>query len=285
MANFNLGGAVDPSNPTQVMATPAISSGSTMMFPSDISNMPYYTSLRFVKYSRPFAGSTASEKETGTIILPIPQNFIDAQSVRYNGTEMGNLGALGLSAAFGDFNEAQKAGQSFSNALGDSDGKVAKIKTALGAMASIIPKEMSDSTFGRIVAAGTGVVPNPHLALLFDGVNLRSHSLQWRFSPKNEAEAKTLGQLLYFMKRKMLPSYNATVSKFALDFPDQVYVDFKNVDTQFKDSIKKSMILDVQVDGAPEGVSFYKSGVPTVVELRLDLTETEIRTQEDYTAT
>jgi hypothetical protein len=287
MANFNINGPVAPSDnsPTAVMTTPAISSGgSAMTFPGDIANMPYYTTLNFVKYSRPFASSSATEQTTGTIILPIPEQLNDTNTVRYEGLNYGAVAALGAAAIAGDYSESKKAGQSlaqaFKNANGASD--YARIAAVVG-IASV-PPGMQDNKVAAVAQGSLGVIQNPHLALLFDGVNLRTHTLSWKLSPKTEAEAKTLGTLIYFLKRKSLPSFNAIVSKFALDYPDQVLVEFTNVDKQFKDSIKKSMVENVSVDIAYDAPAFYKSGRPVEVRLTLNLKEVEIRTQEDYTS-
>jgi hypothetical protein len=291
MANFNIGGAVDPSNPTQVMAVPAISSGgSAMSFPGDIENMPYYTTLKFVKYSRPFAGSTATEQTTGTVVLPLPEQLTDSNDVRYNGANYGVYGAMGAAigaaignADLGELNEAKKAGQSLAQAYNNAAGTQDYARIAAMMAIAAVPGNMQDGKAAQIVQGSLGVVQNPHLALLFDGVNLRQHTLSWKLSPKTEAEAKSLGTLIYFMKKVSLPSYNATVNKFALDYPNQVIVDYKDVDKQYKDSIKKSMIMNVSVEIANDGPAFYKSGRPVEVRLALALTEVEIRTQEDYT--
>jgi hypothetical protein len=290
MANFNLNGPVSSSDnsPTAVMQTPAVSSGgSAMSFPGDIQNMPYYTSLRFVKYSRPFAGSSATEQTTGTVILPVPENMIDSNDLRYNGMEYGIVGAMGAAAGAaiggsGDLNEAKKVGQSIAQAYQNatSGADYARIAAVVGLAA--VPAGMQDSKIAGIIQGSLGVIQNPHLALLFDGVNLRQHSLSWKFSPKSESEAKSLGTLIKFMKKSSLPSYNQTISKFALDYPNQVIVDFVGVDKDFKDSIKKSMVGNITVSIADDAPAFFKGGRPVEIRLRMDLTETEIRTQEDY---
>jgi hypothetical protein len=290
MANFNLNGPVSSSDnsPTAVMQTPAVSSGgSAMSFPGDIQNMPYYTSLRFVKYSRPFAGSSATEQTTGTVILPVPEGMVDVNDLRYNGMNYGIVGAMGaaIGAAIGgsgDLNEAKKVGQDLATAYQNAQGGAdyARIAAVVGLAA--VPGGMQDSKIAGIVQGSLGVVQNPHLALLFDGVNLRPHSLSWKLSPKSESEAKSLGTLLTFMKKASLPSYNQIVSKFALDYPNQVIVDFVGVDKQFKDSIKKSMVTNIAVDIANDAPAFFKGGRPVEIRVRLELTEVEIRTAEDY---
>jgi hypothetical protein len=290
MANFNLSGPVSSTDnsPTAVMQTPAISSGgSAMSFPGDIQNMPYYTTLKFVKYSRPFAGSSATEQTTGTVVLPIPENLMDANDVRYNGMNYGIVGAIGAEAgasAFGsgDFNEAKKVGQSLAQAYQNAQGSSDYARMAAMVGIAAVPGGLQDSKIAGIVQGSLGVIQNPHLALLFDGVNLRQHSLSWKLSPKNEAEAKSLGTLIKFMKKASLPSYNQVVSKFALDYPNQVIVDFTGVDKDFKDSIKKSMVGNITVSIADDGPAFRKGGRPAIISVRLDLTEVEIRTAEDY---
>ena len=61
----------------------------------------------------------------------------------------------------------------------------------------------------------TGTIINPHTALIFDGVGLKSFTFDWQFSPKNEDEHKTLTNIIKKIKTHILPNYKTPVGNVA----------------------------------------------------------------------
>lgn len=260
------------------------SSASTLSFPGNIQNAAYYSRLTFKKYNRARTTDKATTQVTATVILPIPENFGDTQKPSWYFDKLGILGS--------DIDEIKKGGQAAFQA-GSSiydqfkdgnivNGSVSAVKFA-GLLAAVVsPASMRDGKIQQRLSQQFGVVINPHLSLMFDGMALRQHNFNWKFAPRNAQEASTLGQIISTIRQRSLPSYNAMVSKFALDYPDTVEIEFVNIDTNFKTKVFKSAITNVSTNLGPSGIAFFPKGVPVETELSISLVETEIVVREDF---
>ena len=117
---------------------------------------------------------------------------------------------------------------------------------------------------------------NPFLSLMFQQPQFRSFGFQWTLAPKNEAETKTLTEIIRTIKASMLPALDGTDrnSTFLL-YPLVVEPSFVPNDFGFK--FKRCVINDLRVNYAPTGAPsfFKKTNQPTMVELTLQLTEIE----------
>jgi hypothetical protein len=74
--------------------------------------------------------------------------------------------------------------------------------------------------------ANLGLARNPHTALLFNGVDLRNFTFNWRFSPRSQAQSQKLNTIINTIKRAMHP--NLTLGGFALDYPNLFTIEFNN---------------------------------------------------------
>jgi hypothetical protein len=136
-----------------------------------------------------------------------------------------------------------------------------------------------------------GAVPNPHLQAIFSGVDLRTHTFQWTFAPRNVQESKNLKAIINEIKKNSLPAYSTTGTA-ALQYPPMVDIKLMPwANTPGDDIIKfkKCLIKSVSVNYAPAGLpSFFASQpgdttkYPTMIQLELQMLETEIQTAKDY---
>lgn len=279
----------DPNAP-QVAIPAALtnSSASSLSFPGSIENAAYYTRLSFYKYSRSRPSDKAKDELRATVILPIPETFGDRIAADWNQTELGVFG--GLVDATGSATQQLQSGSSAYDVLkGTLNGVKLNSARDAGVLAmTLTPKSMRDSSAGAVQAFASqalGAVVNPHLTATFNGVPLRQHVLQWKFSPRNAKEATDLGKIINRIRSEALPSYNQTVSKFALDYPSTVQAEFVNVSKDYKTKIFKSTVIDFTTDLGVSGVAFYANGVPVEVSVNMTLQETEICTREDFPVT
>jgi hypothetical protein len=263
-------------------------STTSLSFPGDIQNAQYYTRLSFAQYNRARPNSTREDKITATIILPLPEAFGDSQQAMWND------GALGLAGAdlkeFKDLvSKGYEAGADLASNIrknGSGGINVNELIQSLGTtVMAFTPSSMRDGQLQARAMQELGAVTNPHLSLTYNGQGLRNHVLNWKFAPRTEQEATTLGNIIQTMRLRTLPSYNKTVNKFALDYPDTVSVTFQGVDANFKTKIFKSAVKEITTDLSPSGLTFYPNGRPVIVNLSMALTETEIVTREDFDGT
>lgn len=247
----------------QAINTKDITNAAVMQFPDQLGQ--YYISLDFQSYSRPSPQMEALFKRFKTILLPIPrdlkENFdLDIDS-KAQGALAGGLADLGVDLLRG---------------AGD---KVSGTEFAIlyGAIAQKFEGSAADA-----LGQALGAVPNPHLQALFQGVQLRNHSFQWTFAPRNPQESKNLKAIVKEIKKNSLPAYSTTGTA-ALQYPPMV--DIKIMpwgDDLIK--FKKCLVKGVSVNYAPSGLPSFFAGTrePTMIQLEIQLIETEIQTAKDY---
>jgi hypothetical protein len=255
----------------QAINTKDITNAAVMQFPDQMGQ--YYISFDFQSYSRPSPQMQALFKRFRTILLPVPrdlkENFDLDISSKDQGALAGGLADLGVDLLRG-------AGDKVSG-------------TEFAILYGAIAQKFEGSTADALGQA-LGAVPNPHLQALFQGVQLRNHSFQWTFAPRNRQESKNLKAIIKEIKKNSLPAYSTTGTA-ALQYPPIVDIKIMPWAAWGDDLIKfkKCLVKGVSVNYAPSGLpSFFASKpgdtekYPTMIQLEIQLIETEIQTAKDY---
>jgi hypothetical protein len=240
------------------------SSAITMQFPDQLGK--YYMVLDFQSYNRPSPQMEAIFKRFKTIRLPIPRDLKETFGLNIDGKPQGVGGGLA------------DIGTDLLRGAGES------VKGQLFALAysGLVQKtEGAADTFGQL----TGAVPNPHLQAIFSGVDLREHTFQWTFAPRNPQESRTLMAIIQEIKKNSLPAYS-TQGTAALMYPPMVELKLMPWNETNEDFIrfKKCLVKNVSVNYAPAGLPSFFRGTkdPTMIQLELQFLETEIQTARDY---
>lgn len=247
----------------QKIRTADITSAAVMQFPDQLGE--YYMKLDFQSYHRPSPQMKAVFKRFKTIALPVPRDLKEAFELNVDGKPQGAAGGLadiGVDILRGAGKDAVS-------------GKFALIYS--------IAAQALEGTTGDILGQAIGAIPNPHLQAIFSGVDLRTHTFQWTFAPRNPQESLNLKAIIKEIKKNSLPSYSTTGTA-ALQYPPMVEVML--VPRQLNELItfKKCLVKSVSVNYAPAGLpSFFKgTQEPTMIQLEIQLLETEIQTAQDY---
>jgi len=273
-------------------------------FPSDLGS--HSMMLNFYDYvGFDATTSDAASRSRGVpkefLALPVPTNLIESYGVNYNQTGLGtlagaatrNAGKIANSIEGLKNNIIQGAKQVYAGEFGaagdialeaispDSFLEAAKVngkdiaQLALRNMASIVP-----SAQGAIDIL-TGETINPHIANLLDSVPLRNHSFNWKLSPRNAAEDKTLQKIFMTIKRNMHPAFGGIGDSF-LTYPREVEIDILGTENDLY-YFKRSVITGFTVNHAPDGPAFHVgNGRPVSYDVTLNVQEVEIITQEDF---
>jgi len=118
---------------------------------------------------------------------------------------------------------------------------------------------------------------------IFEGVELRNHSFQWTFTPRNADESRSLRAMIDLFKQNCLPAFSKLGTP-VLQYPP--LVDIKFVPSEISDLIKFNtcMVKDVSINYAPQGLPSFFHGTkqPTMIQLSIELIETEIQTANKY---
>jgi hypothetical protein len=262
-----VGAAETTMDAVQAINEQNITNPMVMQFPDQIGQ--YYMSLDFQSYHRPSPQMEAIFKRFRTIQLPIPRDLKENFDL--------NIGDSAQGALTGGLADA---GVDLLRGAGD---KVSGTEFAIlyGALA-----QKFEGNAANILGQALGAVPNPHLQALFNGVELRNHSFQWTFAPRNPQESKNLKAIINEIKKNSLPAYSTSGTAVLL-YPPMVDVKLMPWGNDLI-TFKKCLVKSVSVNYAPAGLpSFFaaassKEKYPTMIQLEIQLIETEIQTAKDY---
>lgn len=230
-----------------------------------------YTMLRFVQYTRFEPKSNIETITTATIQLPIPNQIPENIQIKTGATDVGYVGNLN--------NIYDKAsGSTLSDIISSSKDQFSDdvVKNSARAIA------LSPSIFGddakKSAELSAGLVKNPHTTSFFDGVNLRTFNLTWRFSARNQNESNMINNIINLIRERMHPE--ESLSGYSLDYPDLVYVDFEGDVKPYLPQYNRSFITNMNINtSSGDGTIFYKSGAPIFVEIMLTFAEINIITR------
>jgi hypothetical protein len=256
--------------------------------------------LMFKSYSYQGTGGTVrprAQARTGnTVVLPLPTNIRDSYSVQVGPYELGGLGEMAAELAsstnyvdaFGTIGQdlVDQANRGINDAGNMSFGDLLSSARAAGAF---VGRNLLDSLPGADgvaagVSVGTGTAVNPHVALKFDGVNLKSHSFNWSLSPRNEQESDQIQGIVNLIRNRMLPAYRdggtgGAISRALLSYPDLVEIYFTGLNQEYFYYFKPAMINSFDVDFSPNGIALNRGGRPAFINMSMTVTEAKIHTR------
>lgn len=245
-----------------------------LSFPNNIGE--YWISFVFEAYERKVPLSSAKSLPTQTINLPIPSNLQEQFAMQYADKQLGIAGFLEQNIPTGiNFSDAKSVGEAVGKATSETFKQAGNIQGAFYLGRSVAG--LSDSV-GSAVDKATGTILNPFQSLVFQGINLRTHSFTYKFSPNNETETKTLKEILYEFKRRMHPQKD----NLLYTFPDTVKIFFGKVNSE-PYFFKKCFLESMSINYAPSGVPafFTQTSSPVEVEFSLSFKEIEPMTRDD----
>jgi len=233
-----------------------------------------HTRMQIFRYQRPRPNSQVLKVPVGTIILPYPDHIPpDHYSMDIRSQDLGLLGNIT------DLKEAESVQSVLDTVRERLGGMTGSEVGAIAALGLSIAPVMSDGFTGNVSRATTGVVKNPHTALLFNNVNLRTFQIMWKLSPRSIAQSTKLNSIINLIKRAMHP--NLALGGFALDYPNLVRIDFNN-DKEGITKIDYAFIKDFTIDGTPNGHVYYRDGFPSLINMTMTVEEVQIKTAEDF---
>ena len=255
---------------------------SGVRFPNDITD-------NYITFTPKNRGKSAKLTPTkdgsgGSITLPIPSNLSTGYNAQYDtGTGLG---------ALGNYAKSVGAGAEF-NAADAGTAAVEQLKqiglSASPEIAAIIGGVVGNNPIGAGVGAaaaaaargsavGAGIAVNPHLAVIFSGVNFRTHQFQYKFSPRDASESDNLKNIIKKFKLNMHPSIEGAAF---FKYPNEFDIEFSSSHQNYLFKFGTSVLSDFQINYNPDGGSyFHDNGAPVSIALSLAFTEIDIITQD-----
>lgn len=249
--------------------------------------------------------SDRSLVRNGTIILPMPDNITDGNSVSYADSEMNALTAIGLAGGYQFMTEVggaigrlespgtimgkaktiaeQYAGQAF-NSIGGADGLQDVITKKLSSM--LVGTVGGNVTLNQLLARQDGVIFNPNKELLFNGVNLRTFNFSFKLMPRNKEESLQVERIIRSFKRNMAPVVGGSKTGYGfLRTPSVFELQYMNGSRQhpFLHKFKQCFLENCTVNYTGDGFyATYKDGEPVSMVLNLTFKEIEPLYDIDY---
>ena len=265
------------------------------------------TSNRLVGNTRSYALGIRPIKNEGTILLPVPSNVQDGNSVKVGDSSLNGLQAAGASSVMdamdtdlsksGSFKEGWSTlTSSFAGAAQNFAGQVQdgatldKIKgVALNKLtASALGIFGGNVTTNQLLARQSGEIINPNMELLFDGPTLRAFKFQFKMTPRNQREAEQIRLIIRSFKRNMAPIASGGTEKegaWFLKTPKVFELRYRtgNKDHKYLHKFKQCFLTDISVNYTGDGVySTYEDGSPVSYLMDLSFKELEPIYDIDY---
>lgn len=277
------------SDPTATIDSETGQSTTVLGFPHD--RPKYYMSFAFEEYRRPtqFEGL----KSNGTqdyIVLPLPQNLRDNNSLSYGDVE-GNFLTEALTRIVQDKSDMMRSGDMKANLEGLIDSlnpndlnKAGEAASGWGAKSAIAAARAAANVAGEPGLVDTalqlpGLADNPFTTVAFSGPRFKTHSFFWRLSAKSEEESVTIKNIVNTFKRVAHPDLLSAGLGGFYKYPWIVWPKFcPDESAEYMYRFKPCVITDVNINYSPnDRPGFYAiSMAPIEVILELHLKEIEI---------
>jgi hypothetical protein len=260
---------------------------------TDISfaDSPHQMQLRFTDYTYNAATASSIEGTNGSVTLPLPESLADAIGVNIGGTELGGLGVLaaqGSGAIRGAIDSILQERDAVSEirSLIEGGAQSATDLSTIGSATSYFTRRaLSQIGFEGVaqgISVGSGTALNPHKALIFDGVELKTFNFSWNLSPRSQEEADTIASIINTIRVNMLPEFEGGPARPLLRYPSLVQPVIHGISQQHTFAFKVGMISNLSVDYSPNGMAINRGGIPAITKLSFTFNEASIPTREQY---
>lgn len=246
--------------------------GALLQYPPNMGK--YYMTMKFREYVRQAPQLQSALKFDNAIVLPVPRRLEEEFNMQVSGT------ALGLAGGAADIIQTISAG------AGEDYSPTQAF--AFSAMTKVLGDAASGGALGNVsdtLYSYIGSVPNPHMAALFQGVDLRKFQFEWTFSPRNVNESIAIQEIVLKLKQNSLPAFS-TLGTPVLQYPLMCQIEMEPWHSDGADliSFKPALLESVKVNYSPNGIPSFFAGtnLPTFIQISLSFVETTYFTSNDF---
>ena len=240
--------------------------------------------------------------EDGVILLPMPSNIQDSNSVSYDNDSMNALAAFGAGAVQ-DVIKSPDPVKSLLDVIGKpasatggtngagtpasgifKDGEKLKDLALKALTAQAVNVFGAGVSLNQLLAREGGKILNPNMELLFNNVTLRTFRFSFKMTPRDENESLQVKSIIRSLKRNMAPKRGDETGLF-LDTPNIFELNYKKGKKlhPFLHRFKQCALSDMSVNYTGENVyATYGDGTPISVVMNLTFKELVPIYQEDY---
>ena len=219
----------------------------------------------------------------GSVVLPIPNNISDTNSMDWGSNSMNALEAGLAAAAFTGITEGIGKGVETLGAGFQAGADDPATKRAIGAA---FAGAAVGGNSAAILSRAEGVVINPNLELLFNGPQLRPFNFTFKLAARSKKESEQIIKILNFFKRGS--SAIRTQSNLFLKAPHTFGIQYLHLgqsgeDHQFIGRIKECALQSITTNYTPEGqYATFNDGVMVSYQITMQFSELEPIFNDDY---
>jgi hypothetical protein len=163
-------------------------------------------------------------------------------------------------------------------------------------LASYAAKKMGNT--GRaLFTAGTGLVENPMLELIYTSPSFRTFQFVFNLTPRDEKEALEVQRILERLRFHQAPEIKSDTGGYFLIPPSEFDIKFYYAGKENPNipSISTCVLDSIDINYTPNGFSSFevpgenepslgRTGMPVSIQLTLGFKETQILTKDDFTS-
>ena len=224
-------------------------------------------------------GAFKDRKIAGSIVLPIPSNIGDANSVDWGENSMTAIQAavanLGLSFLTGT-NLAEQIGATAKGAQTNKE----QLKEVLG---NAVVEAATGGQGAALLQRTKGVIMNPNMELLFKKPQLRPFTFTFKLTPRSRKEAMEVIKIIRTFKQSMAPIRSQ--SNLFLRTPHTYRLQYltRGKVHPYLNMFKECALTNLSMKYTPDGnYATYEDGVMTSYEMTMQLKEIEPVFNDDY---
>lgn len=239
-----------------------------VQFPSDLP--PYFMKMSISAYKRQNWAEIGSLTSQATVVLPMPIQIMDRQTVSYAQEPLGIIGGLVGGLLAGD-----------TGALGAGRESVLKGAAAAGGV-------KATGAAGQALLNAAGRQINDFLTVMLKGPTYKKWSFTWKLSAKSAAESQTLYQLRKLLSDAQSPGLPKDLGSAFFTFPKIFQLSFEHISGSTMNSqlftFKKAVLEDMAFNFTPQNVPSFYAGTlaPESVEISMSFCALEYYLAGDY---
>ena len=239
---------------------------------------------------------TSAKERIATVLLPMPSNLVDNNSVSYTDDSLNALAAAIAGGSADIMTEGAKL--NFSDLGKKLQDRITATGMDFGDAKDLITRQLSSQAaaiFGgnvslnQIQARTDGTIFNPNMELLFNGPTLRSFRFQFKMTPRNDDDMKQIKSIIRSFKKNMspktVPNKEGATGTLFLKTPSIFELTYMQGGKKhnFLHNFKQCFLENMSVNYTGEGTySTYDDGTPISMIMDLQFKETEPVYDSDY---
>ena len=219
-------------------------------------------------------GSARVVKNTLAIYMP--------QTLKFNMTA--DSGAEDIGGALGAFAKIRD-GLNSGTFFGSDMGAVAQQAGVLATSLSSFFTGGLGSGIGAAVQRRTGIAPAAMSEMIFNGIDYRTFSFTFKFTPRNRKESDVVNEILHTIKDAMLPlKYGEGKSIAAYKVPYEFVIRFMKGTkiNPFIDQIGLCACTSIDIDYGSDKFSTHAAGDPVTIDATISFRELELMERSRY---